>query len=33
MFVFEFEEALFAFAYARPPFAFELLFDRKTQRL
>ena len=32
MFVFEFDEALFAFAYTRPPFAFALLFDRPTQR-
>lgn len=32
MFVFEFDEALFAFAYTRPPFAFALLLDRPTQR-
>lgn len=32
MFVFEFEEALFAFEYTRPPFAFALLFERYTAR-
>lgn len=32
MFAFEFEDALFAFAYTRPPFAFALLFDRNGTR-
>lgn len=32
MFVFEFEEALFAFVYASPPFEFALLFARPTTR-
>ena len=32
MFVFEFEEALFAFEYTRPPFAFALLFERPNTR-
>lgn len=32
MFVFVFEESLFVFAYATPPFAFALLFDRYTTR-
>lgn len=33
LFVFEFEDALFAFATATPPFAFALLFERPTTRL
>lgn len=33
MFEFVFEESLFAFAYATPPFVFELLFDRRTTRV
>lgn len=32
MFVFVFDESLFVFAYATPPFAFALLFDRYTTR-
>ena len=32
LFEFEFENALFAFAYDKPPFAFALLFERPTQR-
>ena len=32
LFEFEFENALFAFAYDKPPFAFELLFERPTTR-
>lgn len=30
--MFAFDESLFAFAYATPPFAFALLFDRSTTR-
>lgn len=32
MFAFVFDESLFVFAYATPPFAFALLFDRNTTR-
>lgn len=32
MFVYVFDESLFVFAYATPPFAFALLFDRYTTR-
>lgn len=32
MFAFEFDEALFAFAYDTPPFEFALLFERQTTR-
>ena len=32
MFEFVFEAVLFAFAYATPPFEFELLYDRSNTR-
>lgn len=32
IFAFVFDEALFALAYATPPFVFELLYDRLTTR-
>ena len=32
MFVFAFDESLFAFAYETPPLAFALLFDRYTHQ-